>query len=693
MKTFTSLLVFCIFFTVAAKSQEFPHLKLITSPTVGGAGINILPFYEENPLYQRIFQELESSHEDIARRQAQSVAQSGIFGGLNTIGYRYNHDFGQFYVAYNRVIAPDLFHDTRYIVTDEMEIVIEASKLFSNLKEEGKISMDQKDIAAFAGISFKRKYRYVHFADSYNDALVTDVKKLFFPFIVFRKGNFFEMAPYEFVTKEDSLGVKAVGAGNIPVQPGLGLQFGGLIKYEKVAKVDIQAIGEDDNLSDEKFKISFEKEKTIEAGASVALVAEFFSFLKLTLLSYDISYELSESNRTYLSFKKDDMFTLYNYDGALFQEVLNILRFKNFNAGVIAPYAISYKKVLSESKKTKYFALIFGGVRDSKTSHIELVKDGVVESFFRHNYEKIRYRENLFSRLLNALISSILRINTVATKDYNEVRKLEFEYKSTNDIVEQKSDFNLTNDDGDMSLHYNYEFNAAKTTGAINKKVKSYAVSGLGAFTGINNSIRSAVEDERLVGPMNISGHYRVAKSGVEVFLQRDKDEVLNIIKDQCGMKSKNILKRIRSLFSSCKNNLYTSYDRFLREWGQKNYSYSEFKQCTKKVKFLGFRFRRHMSKGCLSTKTKKEAILSEVPLWRLKDVVREIFYQANNKDDLTRYFRSSDLFSHGSFYANSSTGAEFKTYFTNGTFNGVGVVKNFMLENNYRTPASIDLE
>ncbi|MDD0852342.1 hypothetical protein HBN50_04495 [Halobacteriovorax sp. GB3] len=683
-------LVFWIF-SVKTVASDLKHIKINQDfdNSIGGA-----PFGEQNLLFQTILTELSGKEDDIVQRQADAMTQSGLFGGLNTIGYRYNHDFGSFIVQYRRTLAPDLFHDTRWIVTDEMEIIIEAQKLFRTLSDSGQISIDQNALGAFAGISFKRKYRYVHFAPSYNEGLVIDAKKLLFPFLFFRKSNFMLLKEYEIVTKEDSLSAQAMAVGSVPVQPGLGLQFGGLVKYSRIAKVDVQAIGSEDDLGDTKLKISYEKEKSVVAGASAALIAEFFSFLRLTLLSYDFSYELKESWRTYLSFNREGVFELYKEGGALSNEVKKIMSFKSFDSDIVAPYAISHKTEISEIKKTKYFALVFGGVRDSRTSHIEVVKEGVKESFFRHLYEKIRYRENFFSRLMSSLFQAIFQMPTFVSRDYNELRKVELEYKSKRDIVDSKKDYDVDSLEGDLSLHYSLDFDALKTTGSMNKKIKGYAVSSLKNYTNADTKVVHYLNQDQLVGPLEVKSNFRIAKLGVESFLKKDKNQILNLVKDQCNMKSKNFFKRIRSLFSSCRYKLYNSYHRFIKEWSQENYSYSLYNKCrTVKKRFLLWRVRRYSHKKCIEKATTITRSLNKVPLWRLKDVSREIFYQSRNRGDLVKYYGKDHIFMNGSFSATQQNGFGFRTHFTDGVFNGLGVVKTHLLENQLRTPASVDLE
>jgi hypothetical protein len=143
------------------------------------------PFEGQNNLYNRIFDELNSEYQHIGQRQAQTILQNNklsVTGGLNSIGLSYHRPFGDFSIILDRNLAPDITDDKRWIVTDTFAINIDASKVMRKLKDERVINLDEKNMAAFIGVVFKRTFTWVHYASSYEEGLTTHFEKLFFPF-------------------------------------------------------------------------------------------------------------------------------------------------------------------------------------------------------------------------------------------------------------------------------------------------------------------------------------------------------------------------------------------------------------------------------------------------------------------------------------------------------------------------------
>jgi len=57
----------------------------------------------------------------------------------------------------------------------------------------------------FGGVTFKRSYTYVHYADSYQHAVAFNLDKLFFSFLNFRSKNFLQIEKGELLKKEDTI--------------------------------------------------------------------------------------------------------------------------------------------------------------------------------------------------------------------------------------------------------------------------------------------------------------------------------------------------------------------------------------------------------------------------------------------------------------------------------------------------------
>jgi hypothetical protein len=78
------------------------------------------------------------------------------------------------------------------------------------------------------------------------------------------------------------------------------------------------------------------------------------------------------------------------------------------------------------------------------------------------------------------------------------------------------------------------------------------------------------------------------------------------------------------------------------------------------------------------------------VPLWPLKNLSQDLVNNINNKTYYYNLFGIRNVFFHGVFSATTSSNTDFVTYFHEGEFKGLGVVDNYMREQNMRAPASV---
>jgi len=179
-------LLLILYFILSSYSwaQLNPGLKnVVLNEQFKVAGVGESPIYEELERYYRLH------HERVAASQLSNIEWGDdykIWGGVNHIGLDFSKKFLDFSVSFRRQVAPDLFHDERYIVTDIMDIYIDASTFFEKLKASGQIEVPDQFLKAVAGLTFKRSYRFNHFADNYRDALTLNLDKLFFSYTYFR---------------------------------------------------------------------------------------------------------------------------------------------------------------------------------------------------------------------------------------------------------------------------------------------------------------------------------------------------------------------------------------------------------------------------------------------------------------------------------------------------------------------------
>lgn len=654
---------------------------------------------EDNPLYSRILEQFGNTYQGIGARQVSSVQEGRdlyVWGGMNHIGLKYSKSFVDFSVELNRVLAPDLFDDKRWLVTDTFTIYIDASKILSNLADAEVIDITKEQYAAYAGMTFKRVYKHAHFANSYEEGLGFNLEKLFFSFKNFRGKSYLDLEPYEFLTKEDSLSINVGAVGNIPIYGPLSASAGVMAKYQRMAKIGIQSLGPDDPKSEgESVRLSYEKEKSFSVGASAGLVIDFMNLLRISLLSFDFEYELTDSYKINLSFSEDDKKDLRE-NSQISKEVERVLKAKAPDLNILEPYLVSEEKRKIETKKSKYSLLLLGGQREEQTSHIQIAKDGKLITFFRHNFERIKYKKNLFSKLLGILIKSFLKLDSFVTDRVVDSKKLIFEYDNSQNLFKSKKDLILDETREKLTLNFKQYYYTHKSKGWIHKKKKSFALNLLNHYSGVDPLIIDKLEDDILVAPLRIEANFNLNKGGVDYFNGLTLNSVYDKIEQACRYESKGKWKFFRTLFGGCKRKIQNAYDKYYKELTTKDYTNSTYKMCKKKVRRkFGKRRRRKLMSACMMKVSRKSdsEIRSEIPLWRLKSFFQELYSKSKHKQDMYNFFGLKNVYLHGSFEAQDRNGVPFLAYFREGEFKGTGLVNNFLRAEQIRSPAAIIVE
>lgn len=662
---------------------------------------------EDNPLYREILGHFKSRYNKIGQDQIDAINAGrnlSVVGGMNHIGISYQKPFASFSVNFQRQVAPDLFDDVRWIVTDTMDLYIDAQKLLSNLKDHDVIDISEKQYALFAGVTFKRSYRYVHFANSYEEGLAFNLDHLFLGFTNFRSKNFLDLAPYEFMTKEDSLSFAAGGVGSIPLGYGFNASAGILVTFEKLSKVEIQSLGPDDNPKEgEILRISYEKEKSKKVGASAALMYDFLGLLRMTLLKYDFSYEKKSSKKYNFSFFEEDIEELRS-QGQVAQNVHKMLRLKDPNVNLMRPYLVSQEDRETEIKNSKYSALIFGGYKNMKTQMVNIQKDDVLKTFFRHNFEKTKYVENLWSRLFKIVIKSFLRMDTVVNKSFRDTKIFRLEYDSKDNLLKTKGDIRLVKEEEKLTINFNRDYYAYNVTKGVGKKHRKRMVDVANRFSGLDPYVVDMLEAGHITGPVNLDINYVVGKDGLNHFNSLNLNQVYDLIEGTCKNQSKGIFKFFRSLFSNCKKDLQRKYDKYIEERDSDDYSYNQYQACLSKAKskkrfsrrgrFSRLRTKR-LTKACLKKFNQRPMSVASntIPLWRYKDFLQLAFEKTPHKNSLFHYFGHKNIYQHGRIAGLDQNQGDFVSYFSEGVFKGTGLVDNYLRATQIRSPASISVD
>jgi hypothetical protein len=656
-----------------------------------------LSLYQDGSLYDEIADYLNQHHEEIAQRQLRAIDQGEnlrVFGGLNHVGLGFTKGFADFSIQLRRDVAPDLFDDERWLVTDTFSIYLDASHVMGKLAEASAIDLSEESLALFAGITFKRTFEHMHFADNYQEALAFNLDRLFFSFLKFRSKNFLDIAPGEFLKKVDSISLQAGGAVSAPLTSGLAARVGALVKYQKMSTTSIQGILEGDaSYEGESLRVSTEKSSLLRVGASAAVVAQFLGVLQATILSVDFEYSLEDVYKAYLSFGFDDR-ELLRGENEVSREVENVLQHKKSDLSVLAPFLVSEERRRIENKSLKYGIVFFGGKKEAKTSHIQLTKDGKTKTFFRHNYLRTTYRQNVFSRLFDIIVKSFLKANTIVNNSESESDKVRIEYDNEENLIKSQGDLEFSEEKEKLSLNFIKEYYTYKYSKRTAQKVQDL----MEEYSGSDPLVARKLREGDLQGPINFETNFTFGHGALSYFHSLNTAQVYGVIDKVCKAKrKKGIFSLLARLLKTCERKLKRSYDAYEEEWRVADIDASIYQQCEvayeKMRRRLGRRARRKrlFMKSCMQKIAQKSVAAreKELPIWRFKDFANLLSKNTDSKVHFYNLFGLSNVHVHGEFSAKDKGGKDFIHYFREGNFSGTGLIQNTLKNEGLRSPAS----
>ena len=173
-----------------------------------------------------------ANYQEIGNEQFLDLLNNHDLGGgvVNFSGFTWYKPMVNYDITANRDLAPH-FASEKWIVQDTLVISIEAATLLQNLSDLDVINITPTQLEAFAGLTFKRKYHYYHFADNYLDGLSSDYSKLFLSFLKYNPEGIFNMGEYEVMKRSDEFTFNAGGKVEAPLGNGLEVRAGVLVTY------------------------------------------------------------------------------------------------------------------------------------------------------------------------------------------------------------------------------------------------------------------------------------------------------------------------------------------------------------------------------------------------------------------------------------------------------------------------------
>jgi hypothetical protein len=441
-------------------------------------------------------------------------------------------------------------------------------------------------------------------------------------------------------------------------------------------------------------QISLEKSKLESVGISCSVQMMFLKMIKLNLLSYDFEYENQSSYKMYTDFIANDLREM-NIGNPVASEINQIIANKEADLNILSPYIISEEKKISASIAHRYNFLIFGGAKTSKTQEIEITKDGKVKVFFRHYYEKIKYTEDLLSKIFASIISALTNSSAASGMMASETKKVEIEYDSEKNLLESHSDLEIGIDPEvqKLSLKFTGEFMTKKSAGNSGEKYRDRAIFALTNYSGVDPLVSQMLGRDYLQAPLLIQGHYQVNTDGIRYLNSLTTEQSFDFIAGLCDDKPRTSFFNFRNLFDNCRRNLENDYINYLKDLSHNKVTADMITKCS----MLSTQFssssgkRRAFIKTCLSdTSFKDTGSWTNIPLWTLKTFSQNLVNNSNSKVHFYNLFGVPNIFFYGSVEAVTADGRPFISTFHEGAFKGFGSVDNYMRQENLRSPASV---
>lgn len=595
-------------------------------------------------IYKSILAFLGNRFQQIGSEEAGSIidhSQDFDFGESNFSGFNWQKPMGTYGIHVDRKVTPDYKDPSRWIVLDTFEVSINADTLLKKLVDTSLISLNGIGAEAFAGIVFKRRYSYYHFANSYVAGLTSDFSKLFLPFLQFSKKKLLNMPQYNYLKKEDFLSVSAGATVETPPVYGFDLRGGVMVEVSRTAAVSAQALGPNDEPKEGEFlRVNIDKELKVKTGVSADLQVDFFKLLKLTLLSYELQYSFASQDSINLSIYKEDKKKLL--DNSLpGKEFSKLLRLFNLKVKYLEGNVVSSEQRKKSDLSSEYSAFIFGKLKKSKTESVKIIKDNKVKTFFRHTAENVSVEKSLLSRIWNSLIYKLFEINT-------NVKNVA--YKSKRFVMEYDSDRRQNTDvfkTEDFSIELSQKLEVKKTSGWTRKRFRKTVAKAVVQQTSLDHEIAKNILKEKLIGPVLLDQKVMIQKAAMDAFHKVPEDLAFLNFTKVCKSK------RAHKWMGASSRRKYMKRLQVGREL------------CVKKLGKYYYKYINDVKE------------FGRMDLDYLKDFMT--YYIKKNMDfkNLIHLFGRDNLFIHGRFSAFTDMGKPFVTYYNQGVFRGLGLIES----------------
>jgi len=652
-------IVFAFPLLTNAEMHKFKYLKLNTQlqeraivlEYAGQTAMGKLPPLPGNEFQQlqvKILRWLSPRYRQIGVHETDNIIKQNkkfSLGSKNYRGFTWQKPMGVFVVGVNRIINPPRYRGGRFTVKDYFTISLGAVSFIKYLKRTGAIDIGMQNIGAFAGLGFQRTYKFVHYADTYMKGATADFRKLFLAFTYFTNKKILKMEENETLFKGDFFSFDAGVYAKTPNFYGTSARMAFLAGTHRMAGINIKSYGVGDNKAPNAplLDITSTKSNGKSLGAFFDVGVDFFNLLKLTLFSFNISYDFDTTHNFTLRFRQEDKDAL-SKGGSLAKDFKKILKLRKANMDVMEGFLINREYRNSNSKSERHLMLYKGWLKKRDETHVQLVKNKKITTFFENKGKTTSYKISFWKEVANNVIKKFkdlpIKIDPLKDLSHEEVT-LQYRAKRDQGIGGDGisgGDQRAFANEMQLSFSFLQEYDVTNTLGKLDKKYKGAAVEFLEGQTNLEEKIISALREDTLRGPVTIISKVQIDRDGIGFLNGLLENDVLDMITSICHKKYKNKKPRkYKKKFKKCYNKITKSYAEYKDSFSPKRgVDVKKFK------KFL-------------------RTVQKFAPV--------QMYLQL---------FGFDNVFFNGEFSAKTSKGRRFKTYFKGGNPAVSGLIEQF---------------
>lgn len=505
----------------------------------------------ESPLMQEIHSYLEQEFVSLSEEQRQVLWERGRrfdLGVKNFSGLTWQKPMGEYLLYVDRQILPSATNDL-WVATDRLVVAIKATTYLKSLQQQGVVEISGAQLAAFAGLEFRRVYEYHYYVNDYDQALSQNMDRLFLSFLHFVKPSPFLLSPGDRLKKSDVMGWHVGAKVNVPLQSQLSLTAGALVQGETLSSVEMMRSFD----SDPSVGVQLLKQKTKRVGVELSLNLDFLNLLKITLLGFEYQYSSTESLSQILVFNSSDRSHLM-LGSPVYKDLTRLLRF--FKWGKNLEDFTKYKEDLRSVKKTHQFHILGQGSRSSERSQYSdlLSVRGEKRTLLQHQSDYMRFTRGFKQTLLSLGFSSVSGLGEIIGFKTLEQKSVDLQYSQ-----------------GSTGSEFQWRFEQQFYVENVSKKQsRKKALKFLESFGQFDPQVVSVVKQKKLKKSLQVSVVGWLSPQAISHFESLSDLEVDQFVRRHCPdppLDSEDLLaglqtKRARN---SCYRRGIRSYEKYMK--------------------------------------------------------------------------------------------------------------------------------